>query len=543
MPGAKRWSYCAALIALAGLAFFIGIGAIGLAGPDEPRYAEVAREMFASGDYISPRLCGCLWFEKPPLLYWLAAVAYHAFGVGEFAARAPSALAAAGGALFLFHAVTKTVSVRLGAAVSLVLMTMAIFIGYGRAATPDMLLTASITISLCAAHIAGGVTARARVGYLVISGAAAGMAVLSKGLVGILLIGAVLAVAWLITRRWVFRPGDIILTAVVFLAVCSSWYLPVTMRHGWEFVREFFINHHVKRYLTNEYHHPEPIYFYLAVALAGALPWTLYLASAIGRLRKLRFRGANARDYLLALAWIWFLIPILFFSFSVSKLPGYILPSFPALSLIVGNEIERFLNGERSAVMTVCAWLTSALLLVLAAAFLIYLHRELGSGALAPELLRLAPLVIAAGSMFFLLRNSRRQFIASSAAFTISIVLVSIALLPPRLSSKISLRDLSVKTAASLRAGERIAFYLDKEYAPVFYAEGRVVCGVGEGDVLNAYSPEEIVDAVAREGSVVVITYIRKAGDLESDARLSTEPIAVQGSEMAMRVGASKPVR
>ena len=516
---------------------------MGLAGPDEPRYAEVAREMFVTGDYISPRLCGCLWFEKPPLLYWLAAVAYRLFGVNEFAARLPSALAAAAAALFLFHTVAKTVSLRLGGIVSLVLVSTAIFIGYGRAAAPDMVLTASICISLCAVRIAGSEVGRARSAYLLIAAAAAGLAVLSKGLIGIVLIGGILAAAWAVTRRNALKPGDIIPMALVFAVVTSTWYLPVTIKHGWEFVREFFINHHFKRYLTNEYHHPEPVYFFLLVALAGALPWTLYLAPAIGRLRKLGFRNAHERDSLVVFAWIWFLVPIVFFSFSVSKLPGYILPSFPALALIAGHEIERYMDGERNPVLNVCAWLTGVTMLVLAAAFLIYLHRELGSGAFAPGLFRYAPVLIAAGAIFFLLRNKRSQFIASGAAFTISLILVSVAQLSPKLSGKVSLRDLSVKAAAALRAGEKIAFYLDKEYAPVFYAEGRVVCGVGEGDVLNAYSPDEIVNAAEGEESLVVITYLEKAGDLQSHPRLRTESIAVQGREVALRVSVSNRPR
>src|SRR6185369_3915696 len=144
-PGAKQPLFeLIAVIAASAFAFTFGLGRLGFLGPDEPRYAEVAREMFASGDYISTRLCGCLWFEKPVLLYWMSAAGYHLFGVNEFAARLPSALAALSTVAFIFFALRRLSLPRVGLAASLVLATSGIFIAYARVATPDMLLTAAI---------------------------------------------------------------------------------------------------------------------------------------------------------------------------------------------------------------------------------------------------------------------------------------------------------------------------------------------------------------------------------------------------------------
>src|SRR5215216_950302 len=123
-----------AVVAVAAMAFFFGLGRIALLGPDEPRYAEVAREMFATGDYISPRLCGCLWFEKPVLLYWMAAASYQLFGVSELAARVPSALAAITTLGFLYYALRRFSSHGLAKCAALVLATSGIFIGYARVA-------------------------------------------------------------------------------------------------------------------------------------------------------------------------------------------------------------------------------------------------------------------------------------------------------------------------------------------------------------------------------------------------------------------------
>ena len=130
----------------------------------------------------------------------------------------------------------------------------------------------------------------------------------------------------------------VIVAILVFIVIVAIWYVPVTIRHGWAFVEKFFLEHHFERYLTNRHSHPQPVYFYLFVAIAGLMPWTFFLIPAVGRLRKLKPRS-NKRDSLLTLAWIWFALPLLFFSFSVSKLPGYLLPVFPALAMIIGVEV------------------------------------------------------------------------------------------------------------------------------------------------------------------------------------------------------------
>src|SRR5215471_14769063 len=143
----QYWTVSVLLI-LSGIVMFYGLGRLPFVGPDEPRYAEVAREMFASGDLISPRLSGCLWFEKPVLLYWMAVASYKALGVNEFAARLPSAICATLTALFLYYAVGRKVNNKAGFLSAVVLLTSPLFIGFGRAAVPDMPLAWAATASL-----------------------------------------------------------------------------------------------------------------------------------------------------------------------------------------------------------------------------------------------------------------------------------------------------------------------------------------------------------------------------------------------------------
>ncbi|HEY3137195.1 MAG TPA: glycosyltransferase family 39 protein [Blastocatellia bacterium] len=526
----------AAILAASAFTFFFGLGRLGFLGPDEPRYAEVAREMFVSGDYISTRLCGCLWFEKPALLYWLSAIGYRFFGVNELAARLPSAIAALMTVAFLYAALHRFGFGRLAASASLVLATSGIFIAYAHVAVPDMILTAATTAALIAAFIATTATGRARTAYWSASFAFMGLGVLAKGLVGIVLVLAILAVYFLMTRQLKqLRWRDLALGLAVFAVVAASWYAPVTIRHGWSFIEEFFIRHHLQRYTTNEFGHPQPIYFFLLVALAGAAPWTFFLIPAIARLRSLRPRD-NARDSLLALAWIWAVVPLVFFSFSESKLPGYILPISPALALIIGVEIEDFWRGDRGRARKTALWLTALTVIGMGVALIAYSRGEAPDAHGWPVALEFLPLAIAVGSIVALAGNKHRVFVAATAGVVMTIILASVVLLFPTLSDEVSMKTLSLEAAAALRPGEKIGFYLKKEFAPVFYAEGRVLCEPKRGGTFYALHEQMLYEALEHEKSMIVITKPNWVEGLKADARFSTEFIAGQGDSLAFRV-------
>lgn len=526
----------AILIGLGWLAFFFAAGKVALLGPDEPRYAEVAREMFASGDFISPRLAGCLWFEKPVLFYWLAASAYHLFGVDEFAARFPSALSALITVLMVYLTLCKTVSVKWARGASLVLLTCGIFIAYSRAATPDMLLTASMAGAILSVYLATRKTSHQEGPFLILGFSAIGLAFLAKGLVGILLVIAILFLYLLIAGRLrFFRWQYVALGIVAFLLVASTWYVPVTLKHGWHFIDEFFIRHHFQRYLSNVYGHPQPIYFFSFVAIAGIAPWTFFLIPAIARIGKLRPR-INERDALLTLAWIWALVPLIFFSISESKLPGYLLPIFPALAIIIGAEVEHFLLKEQKLSLRLSVWLTAVLLITGGLGFMFYLQKQAVAFAgwqIGFYLLPFAFSLLAIGS---LIRNHRQSFFNSLVSFVLGLVIVALTLLFPRLNDAISLKRLSVEAASVLRPDEKIGYYILKEFAAVFYAQGRVVCGIGEGDILNALKEDKLVEPLEAYESLIFITRDRWIDGLKNDGRFEVEFIAQQREFYAFRV-------
>jgi 4-amino-4-deoxy-L-arabinose transferase-like glycosyltransferase len=525
-----------ALLTIVLITFFFGLGRIALLGPDEPRYAEIAREMLTTGDWISPRLCGCLWFEKPALIYWMSSLGYRLFGVSEFAARLPVAVAAGLTTLLLYSVTKRVAAQRMAFITSLVLATCAMFIGYARVASPDMPLAATMTGGLLAGFMATQASGRKRAIFWTVSFAAMGLAVLAKGLPGVALVVLIFVIYFIWARRadsidW----RELVSGTIVFLLIAASWYAPVTARHGWEFIHEFFIRHHFQRFTSNEFGHPQPFYFFLPIAIAGIAPWSAFLLPAIARLKRLQPRS-DRRDAFVAFAWVWAAVVIIFFSFSGSKLPGYILPAFPALAIVVGDQIERYVAGSRHRLMQAAARATALLIALMAGGFAAYLHRE----GLAADGLRaiyyLLPAAIALAALAALIARKRGAFIAGTTGVMVSMIACAVIVLLPKLSDELTLKQLSLEAAAALRPGERIAFFIRKEYAPVFYSEGRVVCGIGDTDVLNALSEDALADALRGEPSFVVITTENWRSGLEQDSRFTTQLLARQRDALALRV-------
>jgi 4-amino-4-deoxy-L-arabinose transferase-like glycosyltransferase len=331
------------------IAFYLyGLGKLPLLGPDEPRYAQVAREMFLTGDLITPTLGHHTWFEKPALLYWMIAAAFKVFGVSEWAARLGPALC---GLLtiaavwyigreidredprgFAFWSVVVTASC-LG------------LIVFSRAASFDVVITMTTTWSL-AFFLLHELRNKRRflAGFYLF----VGLSLLAKGLVGVVIPFGVVGLYYLLRRRWPSRAVIVSLFWGVPLAVAVSaiWYGPVIARHGWTFIDEFFIQHHFARYVSNKYHHPQPIYFYPVIILMLALPWTPYLIMALAKVRSWQWRGGDSLSIVRVFSLAWLLLPLVFFSFSGSKLPGYVLPVIPAVALLVSDRLMRVFDSK-----------------------------------------------------------------------------------------------------------------------------------------------------------------------------------------------------
>ena len=333
------------LIAFCGFLFFYGLGAFGLLGADEPRYAQIAREMLDRSDWVTPVLNGKPWLEKPPLYYWQAMLCYGAArailpakenGVTEQTARLPGAIDAALmiAAIYFFLRRFRAGTELDGA---LITASCAGVIGFAHAAATDMPLAATFTIALLAwyAWYESRQRAPLAIFYLFIA-----LGVLAKGPVAPAL-AALIVVIFAAAKRdrhiilnTLWLPG-----ILLFLVVSLPWYVAVQMRNPW-FFRFFILEHNLARFSTNVYHHPEPFWFFLPVFLFAVMPWTVWLiAAVVGLVQQVRSEGwkafASPEDSWALFLLIWMLVPVLFFSVSRSKLPGYILPAVPAAALLV----------------------------------------------------------------------------------------------------------------------------------------------------------------------------------------------------------------
>jgi 4-amino-4-deoxy-L-arabinose transferase-like glycosyltransferase len=360
----SRRSWIALALVFA-LAWFANLDVRKLQHPDEGRYAEIAREMLVSGDWVTPRLDGLKYFEKPPLQYWLTAASFGAFELDEWTARLPGAIA--GFATVAVVAVTGAViaSPAAGLYAALALAGSVWLFGISHLVTLDALLAFWLTLSLCAflrAQHAAASPAVARRWMLLAYAAAAG-GVLTKGLVALLVPFATLIVYTLATRdRGPWKRLHLRAGLVVLLALAAPWFVLVSLRNP-EFARFFFIHEHVERFLTTEHRRIGAWWYFGPMFIVGFLPWTgLFL----WRLRA-AWRGATVDAS--GFAWarfclVWAGFVFVFFSASGSKLPSYILPMFPAAALVLGPQLARTRVATLAAFTAVLAAVTLALWLV-----------------------------------------------------------------------------------------------------------------------------------------------------------------------------------
>jgi 4-amino-4-deoxy-L-arabinose transferase-like glycosyltransferase len=367
LPARLLW--LALILSTLYLCYFHNLGAIGLVGPDEPRYAWIARDMQETGDYITPRLYGKPWFEKPPLYYWGAALSFKFLGVSETSARLPSAISALLATLALAWLALRLYGAETARWLLVLLPSTVGMIGFSHAAATDMPFAAMLTIAMVFAaqllNLIPSPTQQSESSPIVqgtlrsstsstsftsftsiLFGFFLGLATLAKGPAAIILsAGAVLLWA-LFTKRW--RDAFRCLNPVAIAAFCFTalpWYILCTWRNH-DFFRVFIIEHNFNRFLTPEFQHIQPIWYYVPIFILGIFPWIFLHALA-----KLQFL-ANWLDKLpetmsqgFFLAWAGF--PFLFFTLSQSKLPGYIMPAIPPMALLMANAASSIAKDPR----------------------------------------------------------------------------------------------------------------------------------------------------------------------------------------------------
>ena len=436
-----------------------------LVRPDEGRYAEIAREMAASGNWVTPRLNGIKYFEKPALQYWVTAGAYRLFGEHHWTARLWSALTGFIGIFFTAFAARRLFGREAGLLAAAVLGSSLLYTLIGHMNSLDMGMTFFMGLALMSFLLAqqDSASARANRRWMHVAWSALGFAVLSKGLMGIVLPGAVLVLYTLIERDFaLWKKLHLFSGTLLFLAISAPWFIAVSVANP-EFFHFFFIHEHFERFLTKTHGRYEPWWWFIPVLAAGILPWLVTLADSLARAWKAqpavteRFRP---KRFLL----IWAVFIFVFFSLSGSKLASYILPIFPALALLIGERLSR-IEGRRLFWQILPVAFLAAAGLLLAPNAVRFAGSELARGqyALFAKWLMVAAAIWLAGTVVALLLSYRDKVRGAAIVLACSSLIAAQVLLTGHDSLSATRSDYAI--------AEQIKPYL-RPGAPFYSLEG-----------------------------------------------------------------------
>lgn len=444
---------------------------------DEGRYAEIPREMLVSGDWVTPRLNGFLYFEKPPLQYWATAAAYHLFGQHNWTARLWTALCGFLGLVASYWAAKRFWGPRAALFATAFLLSSPYYLAMGHFNSLDMGLACFLNLALfaflAAQHQEGAPLSRY---FMLLCWLFLALALLNKGLVALVLPGLTLIGYSLWKKDWrLWQRLELGWGLGVLLLVTAPWFLVVSARNP-GFLQFFFIHEHFQRYLSEIHERVEPWWYFLPILLLGMLPWIFAAWRVLVFPPQARVEaggGVQIRAFL----WLWVIMTFVFFSLSGSKLPSYILPLFPALALLVGDGLSR--DGSRG-------WWSAAFLSLVTGLALI----GLGSGgtfwgkgvtdamilAFAPWLFAAAFILIAGGGGLWWCargRNGQVAVPALAAAWLLAgqLLMTGLQALAPAYSSGPLVRQLDPEMREAARTApfysvamyqQSLPFYLDR---------------------------------------------------------------------------------
>jgi 4-amino-4-deoxy-L-arabinose transferase-like glycosyltransferase len=475
MASASRPALRLFLIAAAALILYLpGLGRPALWEPDEGRYGEIAREMYLSGDYVTPRDNFVRYFEKPPLVYWAETVAMSIFGANEFAVRLPAALFSAG-EVVITAAIADVMfgeAVAILAAVALALSPL--FFGFARFATLDPALAFFMTAALGAFYMA----ARARDfsrgegrRWFLTAVAMLAFGTLAKGPVAPVLCGAI-ALIWILIER---RAGEIrrmpwLLAIVVYCAIAAPWFALAAHRNP-GFLFFFFVHEHVQRYLENTEHGWGP-WFFIPIVIGGTWPWFFFVPLGLRDLRATDSAAPSSHRSELRFLIIWFLVIFGFFSIPRAKLGSYILPAIPALSIMAALGMSKLSSFEVHAARRILASFSALTLLgAIAAAIAIAALGGKISHALAIDAYLIAGLLGAIAIASFMIDREGKRPGAFVMTLALGMILIMGIATRARTdgASETSYRMLAKQLSPYLRPGCIVGSYRHNVHSIPFY--------------------------------------------------------------------------
>jgi 4-amino-4-deoxy-L-arabinose transferase-like glycosyltransferase len=541
--------------AVATALYLPALGRPALWEPDEGRYAEIAREMTISGDWITPRNNFVRYFEKPPLAYWLTALSFEIFGKNEFAARIPAAVFSIGQVALIEWFGEVIFGAGTGLASALCLGLSPVFFGFARFITLDPALAFLITAALALFHRASateGFRSRAAQAQMMGVAALTALGTLTKGPVAIVMV-TIIAIVYLIAEH---RSRDLtripwVACAAVYLAITAPWFVLVSIRNR-GFLSFFFLHEHLQRYLSSGEHSWGP-WFFVAVVAAGMWPWIFFAAfSRDGFPSRAHLadpttnaRSASSVRFLL----IWFATVFIFFSFPRSKLGSYILPGLPPLAILCGLGIVRLTTLDVRQRSRCFGWLAAASLVLatgVSIALAIAVEKQATVHAPATDLIVSVSLMAIGSTGAFVLSRSSLTAVPAIGALAVGVVVALFAGTKARedAASLDSYRSLARAIEPCVQAGCTLASYHHFVQGLPFYTGVReaLVGYRGElapfGDLPDAsgsfIESESKLAELWRDRCVVLIANRRDIGALQRLLAPAPQPIAAEGKKLAL---------
>jgi 4-amino-4-deoxy-L-arabinose transferase-like glycosyltransferase len=552
-----QWYDLFLLAVVAGALFSFMLGNRALSVPDEARYTEIPREMVVTGDYLTPRLNGVKYFEKPVLFYWLEALSIKLFGLRECTLRLWPATFALFGCLAVAVAGARLYGRLSGMLAAAVLATSPLYYALGRAIILDMPVSVLLTIALLSfligTHEPPGVKRRLSMWSFY---AFSALAVLTKGLIGILIPGMVIG-AWIVlmnewrTLKTMYLPTG----TALFLLIAAPWHIMVG-RANPEFFHFYFIQEHVLRYLTKMHGRYQPAWFFIPIVLLGLFPWSAFLVQAIRYNLPSTWRERyEHRDAVFLVLWAG--IVFLFFSASSSKLVPYILPVFPPLSLLIGRHYADFwrrsdVPGIRMGYMVLLTAVSVLFVaLFIASVFLPTTDRIREMLGIWRIVLPLT-LAIGAAASWGLAHSRRHRFAFIALVVTSALFLIEVNAAAPRMETK-SVKNLAVTLKALLKPEDEVAVFRNYYQDLPVYLERRVTVVDWKGE-LDLGTTVENTSKWMIDGrtfwkrwkgptTLYMVTDIKTYEAMRNDRRLKLFPIARDQKNIIVSRGETGPRR
>jgi 4-amino-4-deoxy-L-arabinose transferase-like glycosyltransferase len=512
------------------------IGSLPFLGNDECRYARIAEEMSRSGRWVTPILEGYSWLEKPPLYYWITILVYKILGVSEGTARIGPALCALLAAASVTWLGSRLWSRRAGFWGGLIMLTSLGYYAYGRSASTDMPLTACLTIAFVI--FAAAVLEKDRpTWHLWGAYALLGLAVLAKGPAAFVLAAGIMILFWVLDEeggsvaRLHLIPG-----LAIALVVAVPWHWLAFRENGFSFIATYLINHNLARYVTEVHHHEQPVYYFLPVMIGLMFPWSGWLPAVITR--RINWRSLDPRNWDRASLFLacWAAVPLVFFSFSNSKLPGYVLPCIPPIALLLGRSLaERVQHPDNLRSLRAARWFYLALSASAAMAIPIALWMNYADAWNAGVWMGGTVLVCAALAFWAACRGNMRRAFQATVVQSLAMLLVITQVGFGPLAEYNSAHDIAGKALVARAENEPIITFAYFDHTLHYYTGYQVS--------ENIVDPAELLERVARQPSLLVVTTSQLTEHLEGMRELSVVRLATQGKLCLLRVRLARSSR